>query len=324
MQSKILTQSKDPVQEILTHYSSCSIGIRCKLHQLLTHGALGGSGKLLVLPVDQGYEHGPIKSFDPNPEAYDPDYYFKLAIECGFSAHAGLLGQIECSVDKFINRIPIILKLNCNNQLNPQLNCFDSAFTASVKDAVQLGAIGVGITIYPGCDKMHEMIEEAREIISQANDAGLLSVVWSYPRGDGIERQDSLENCCYAAYIAASIGAHIIKIKFPTADPMQNIISDESAKLSRRNSKTSVFDEQVAMVQKIVQSAFNGKRIVLFSGGAKKDDESLLQEARAIGQGGGHGSIIGRNAFQRRFIDALGLVNSIRGIYGAVNKIIEQ
>lgn len=299
------------IKKILNNYGHISLGCRLNLARILMHGSLAGSGYLVILPIDQGFEHGPDKSFMMNDAAYDPSYLFQLAQHNALSAIAAPLGLLESGLAEFNYLIPTILKLNSNNSLmNTEPN---QAFTSSVSDALAIGACGVGVTIYPGSDNFHVMIEEAKEVIKEARSCGLATVVWSYPRGQSLakEHETALDICAYAAHIAALLGADIIKVK-----PPQSIIANpEVAEFFKDHN----FNNLSTRVRHIVQSCFGGKRIVIFSGGGAKSDAEIFAEIKAIKQGGGFGSIIGRNSFQRNKEKANDLLQSIIKIYKGIN-----
>lgn len=295
------------IQEILSNYDGENPGVKANLYKMLMHGKLAGTGKMLILPVDQGFEHGPARSFAKNESSYDPDYHFKLAIAAGLSAYASTIGFVDAAAHKFAGQIPIILKLNSNNSLSSKSSAPDQAIMASVKDALRLGCCAVGLTIYPGSEKFVGMLEEAREIIQEAKANGLVSVVWSYPRGGDLSKdgETAIDVCAYAAHMAASIGAHIIKVKPPTA----HIENAEAKKVYEScGIAISTLSERI---KHVVQSCFNGKRLIVFSGGAAKSKEDILNEVKAIKEGGGNGSIIGRNSFQRPYDDAIALLKDI-------------
>lgn len=298
------------VQHILANYQD-KPGVLAKLYHILMHGRLGGTGKLVILPVDQGFEHGPTKSFAVNPSSFDPDYHIQLAIDAGLSAYAAPIGMLQAASVKFAGRIPTILKMNSNNSLNSATSSPDQAITASVKDALELGCLGVGITIYPASNKSTDMIEEAREIIREAKSYGLAAIVWSYPRGGHLspQGQTAIDVCAYAAHIAALIGADIIKVKPPTSH-----IEFEDNKKLFANAKIKI-DTLSDRVKHVMQSCFASKRLVVFSGGAAKDTMSLLEEVKQLKAGGASGSIIGRNSFQRERGEATALLNQICDIY---------
>lgn len=298
------------VREILNYYKGENPGVLTNLARLLNHGRLAGTGRMVILPVDQGFEHGPARSFAPNPAAYDPSYHFQLAIDAGLNAYASLLGFIEAGAAEFAGQIPLILKLNSHDLLHPENDPL-GAQTASVKDALRLGCVGVGYTIYPGTLERRLQYEQFREIAEEAKAAGLVVVLWSYPRGGGLskEGETAVDVIAYAAQIGAQLGAHIIKTKLPS----NHIELEEARKVYQ--SQNIPIDTLKDRVSHVVQSAFNGKRIVIFSGGAKESNATLMENAKAIKEGGGFGSIIGRNSFQRDRKDALQLLKELTTIY---------
>ena len=296
------------VKRILDNYESDNPGTKANLARILMHGKLGGTGRMIILPVDQGFEHGPARSFAPNPEAYDPHYHFQLAVDAGLNAYAAPLGMIEAGADSFAGAIPTIIKVNSSNSLaRPK----DQAVTASVKDALRLGCAAIGFTIYPGSDDQFEMMEEIREMALEAKSHGLAVVMWSYPRGGDLtkEGETAMDVCAYAAHMAALLGAHVIKVK----PPAQALYQDAAKKVyeSRKIDVSTL----TARIRHVVQSCFNGRRVVVFSGGEAKGDEGICAEAKAIHQGGGNGSIIGRNTFQRPRDKALELLGKLTEIY---------
>lgn len=296
------------VRKILANYESDNPGTKANLARILMHGRLGGSGKLLILPVDQGFEHGPARSFAKNPPAYDPHYHFQLAVDAGLSAYAAPLGMIEAGADTFAGAIPTILKLNSSNSLATSK---DQGVYGSVADALKLGCAAIGFTIYPGSDEQFEMIEEFRELSEEAKAVGLAVVLWSYPRGGKLSRdgETAIDVTAYAAHLAAEMGAHIIKVKPPT-----DFIEQDDAKKVYQSEKIDI-STLPARIAHVIQSAFNGRRIVVFSGGAAKDLKGVLDEIRSVRDGGGSGSIIGRNTFQRPREEALKMLDTIIQIY---------
>jgi fructose-bisphosphate aldolase, class I len=298
------------VREILSYYDSDNGSVRNNLSRMLNNGKLAGTGKFVILPVDQGFEHGPARSFAMNPPAYDPRYHFQLAIDAGCNAFAAPLGLLEAGVAEYAGEIPLILKVNNHDVLNDEKDPAPS-MTASVKDALRLGAAAVGLTIYPGSNKEKSMYEEARAIGEEAKANGLPLVIWSYPRGSGISKQGetALDVVAYAAQIAAQLGANIIKVKPPTA-----FIEQAEAKKVYDSEKIPL-EPLSARIQHVMQAAFAGRRIVIFSGGVKETDDSLLNTVRGINAGGGYGSIIGRNSFQRPKAEAIALLAKVIDIY---------
>jgi fructose-bisphosphate aldolase, class I len=300
----------DRVKQILSWYGSDNPGTKTNLARMLNHGAIAGTGKMVILPVDQGFEHGPLRSFGPNAAGYDPDYHCQLAIDSGCNAYAAPLGFIESVADKFAGQIPLILKLNNSDTLaKVEQPC--SAVTASVKDAVRLGCTAIGYTIYPGSGHRNRMYEDLRELIAEAKSYGIPSIVWAYPRGSGLskEGETAVDVAAYAAHISAELGAHVIKIKPPAA----HIEQAEAKKVFEKyNIPTSTLAERV---RHCVQSAFNGKRIVIFSGGETKDTASLLADVQGLADGGAFGSIMGRNAFQRPRAEGVKLLSDVMDIF---------
>jgi class I fructose-bisphosphate aldolase len=300
----------DRVRQILSWYAADSVGVKTNLARLLNHGTLAGTGKLVILPVDQGFEHGPARSFAPNPPSYDPDYHFQLAIDAGCNAYAAPLGFLEAAADKFCGQIPMILKLN-NSDTLAKMDQPCSAVTGSVRDAVRLGCTAIGYTIYPGSGLRNTMYEDLRELILEAKDAGLPTVLWAYPRGAGLskEGEQAIDVTAYAAQISCQLGAHVVKVK-----PPKDFI--EQAEAKKVFEKYAIPTKTLAdRVKHVVESAFRGKRIVIFSGGEAKGTDELLEDIRGIAAGGGFGSIMGRNAFQRPHADAVKLLGDVMQIF---------
>jgi class I fructose-bisphosphate aldolase len=294
------------VKAILANYESDNPGTKANLARILMQGRLGGTGKLIILPVDQGFEHGPARSFSVNEPAYDPHYHFQLAIDAGLSAYAAPLGMIEAGAGTFAGQIPTILKVNSSNSW---ASARDQALTGGVEDALRLGCAAIGFTIYPGSDHCFELMEEIKEMSAEAKSVGIPTVIWSYPRGGEISKDGelALDVGAYAAHMAALLGAHIIKVKLPS-----DHIEQKDAKKAYEAGDWSTQAKRVAHV---VKSCFNGRRIVVFSGGAAKGADAVYQDARDIRDGGGNGSIIGRNTFQRPRDEAIAMLDKLVRIY---------
>ena len=296
------------VEAILANYAAESPGVLANLRRLMYGGALSGTGKFVILPVDQGFEHGPARSFQPNPEGYDPAYHPSLAIEAGCNAYAAPLGFIEAIAHEYAGRLPLILKLNSSDSLGgPEQPV--SALNASVKDAVRLGCSAIGFTIYPGSGNRNEMYRQIGELIGEARSFGLPTIIWSYPRGGKLSKdgETAIDVVAYAAHLACQLGAHIVKVKPPSAHVEQS----EAKKQYEKLSIATLADR----VRHVVQSCFNGRRIVIFSGGPAKGSEEVLAELREIEKGGGFGTIMGRNAFQRPRPEAVALLKSAIEIF---------
>jgi class I fructose-bisphosphate aldolase len=299
------------IKSILNNYESDNPGVKANLARILMSGKLGGTGKLVILPVDQGFEHGPARSFAKNEDGYDPHYHFKLAINAGLSAFAAPLGMLEAGANTFAGQIPLIMKVNSSNSLSREKYAPSQAITGSVREAIRLGCSAVGFTIYPGSDSALDMISDIQEMALEAKDAGLAVVVWSYPRGGEIskEGETAIDIVAYAAHMAALVGAHIIKVKPPTS-----YIENEEAKKVYVSENIPI-DTLSKRIEHVVQSCFYGRRIVVFSGGNPKDKSSFLNEIKDLYKGGASGSIIGRNSFQRPYGEAIDLLNQIIEIY---------
>lgn len=296
------------VKKILSNYESDNPGTKANLCRIMMHGKLGGTGKMVILPVDQGFEHGPARSFEANPEGYDPHYHYQLAIDSGCNAYAAPLGALEAGADTFAGAIPLILKINSSNSLALTK---DQSITGSIDDALRLGCSAIGFTLYPGSEHMLELQEEITQLSAEAKSVGIATVMWSYVRGPKISSagETAVDMIAYGAHMAAQLGAHIIKVKLPT----DHLELPEAKKVYEE--KKIPIKTQAERVRHIMKCCFAGRRLVVFSGGATKGDESVYEDARAIFEGGGNGSIIGRNAFQRPREEALEMLDKIMQIY---------
>ncbi len=280
-------------RKIISNYTHENIGVRSNLMKILGNGKLGGTGRMIILPVDQGFEHGPDRSFAVNSPAYDPNYHHQLAIDAGLSAYAAPLGLLQTTSGNYNGQIPTILKINSSN------------------NALKLGCAAIGFTIYPGSDHNFELMEEFKRLSFEAKEKGLAVVLWAYARGSKISKkgETAMNIISYAAHMSALLGANIIKVKLPSdfleEDPTKKAFEDN-------NIPISTLKDRVAHIKKV---AFDGKRLVVFSGGDAKDDQALMDEVLAIHQGDGNGSIIGRNCFQRSRVDALALLERMIQIY---------
>lgn len=305
----------EQIAAILANYDSDNPGTRTNLARILMHGRLGGTGRLLILPVDQGFEHGPARSFAANPPAYDPHYHFRMAVNAGLSAFAAPLGLLEAGAARFAGQVPLILKVNSANSLSTDKRAATQAVTAGVADALRLGCVAIGFTIYPGSERAYEMMEDLRDLAAEAREAGLAVVVWSYPRGGDIskEGETAADVVGYGAHMAALLGAHLIKVKLPTTHLEQPEARKAFTGIDTDNG--IAVDTMAARVREVVRSCFAGRRLVVFSGGERSTVEGLCENARAIMAGGGNGSIIGRNTFQRPYEEAMKMLDALVAIY---------
>lgn len=285
-----------------------SLGKRARLHRLLyEHGP--GNGTALLLPIDQGLEHGPIDFF-PNPDALDPGYQARLALEGGYSGIVFHIGLAEKYMPKFAGKVPLVLKLNGKTNIPPDDEAF-SPQTATVEDAVRLGADAVGYTLYVGSPAQAEDFTQFMYIRAEAERYGMPVIVWSYPRGRAVEEKggrDSVYAVDYAARVANELGADVVKLNVPKF---------ESEKNQQAPKPYNTLDLDYAQaVRKVVESA--GKTMVLFSGGSKIGDEDLLDKARICMEQGATGLIFGRNMWQRPFQEGLALTERIKEIMRSV------
>lgn len=297
------------IQKILSFYESDCPGTKAQLVRMLMHGKLAGTGHLIIYPIDQGFEHGPGRSFAMNPSAYDPHYHINLALKAGLSAFAAPLGFLECVAGSYAGLIPLILKINNGTSLVPGGVESNQAVTGSVEDALRLGCSAIGYTIYPGSDYTYDMYEKLQILTEEAKAAGLAVVVWSYPRGHvSKEGEQSLNVISYGAHMAALLGAHIIKVKLPT----DYLEEDPSKPLYEKFVPNNSLKERV---NHVVKCCFDGRRLVVFSGGETHSVEDVLKETKDIYEGGGTGSIIGRNCFKRPESEALKMLDQMIQIY---------
>ena len=296
------------VEKILSNYAGENPGVIGNLRRMLHTGTLAGTGKMVILPVDQGFEHGPGRSFEPNPQGYDPEYHAYLATKSGCNAYAAPLGFIEAVAHKHAGKLPLILKVN-NSDLLAKTASPQSALTSSVEDALRLGCSAIGFTIYPGSPTRNEMYEQIRDMTRQARAAGIPTIMWSYARGSmSKDGETALDVIAYAAHIACPLGAHIVKVKPPTA----HIEGEDRKKYYEKIPKDTLAER----IQHVVKSCFDNKRIVIFSGGdLKKTTADVLDEIKQIHAGGGYGSIMGRNAFQRPEAEAIKLLQDVMAVY---------
>lgn len=306
-------QLSETVKKILSNYESDNPGVKSNIARMLSHGQVGNTGRMVIFPVDQGFEHGPDRSFSMNPAAYDPHYFFDLAVEAGVSAFAAPLGLLEAGADTFAGQMPLILKMNSGNTMTrfaKQPLDSDQAITASISDALRLGCSAIGFTVYPGSDHTYDMYEEIRALSEEAKACGLAVVIWSYARGNMSKAgETSIDAIAYGAHMACLMGASIVKVKLPT-EHVEYLESESAYRTAKFD-----FSTLTKRVEHIVRCCFNGRRLVVFSGGETKDPANVYAEARAIRDAGGNGSIIGRNCFQRPKEEALELFDALSKIY---------
>lgn len=274
-------------------------GKRARLHRLLYEFG-PGNGTLLLLPIDQGLEHGPVDFFD-NPDSLDPDFQFRLALEGNYSGIALHYGLAIKYFSKYAGKVPLVLKINGKTNIPSDDDAF-SPMTASVEDAVRIGADAVGYTLYVGSPMQGIDIAQLNDVRQHCDRYGMPLIVWAYPRGKAVKEkggQDSLYAVDYAARVACEMGADVVKLNVPK-------VSDGDKQPKPYPSERLSEEEAV---RKVVKSA--GRTLVLISGGSKVGDDDLLQKARIAMDAGVTGLIFGRNLWQRRFPDAMSITNRI-------------
>jgi class I fructose-bisphosphate aldolase len=279
-------------------------GKRARLHRLLFEFG-PGNGTMMLLPIDQGIEHGP-RDFFPNPASKDPDYQFRLAAEAGYSAIACQIGLATKYYPDYAGAVPLILKVNGKTDIPPSDKAF-STTNASVEDAVRLGADAVGYTLYVGSPRQDEDLLQLRQVREDCDRYGMPLVVWSYPRGEAVAGkggQNSFYAIDYAARMAMEMGADIVKLNMPKIDPDKD--KDSPAPYNEGG-----FTQQEA-IGHCVESA--GRSLVVLSGGSKIADDELLGQTREIMEAGGSGVIYGRNVWQREWSEAIDIIGQIKEI----------
>lgn len=279
-----------------------NLGKRVRLHRMMyEHGP--GKGKLMILPIDQGLEHGPVDFF-PNPPSADPEFQFKLAVKGGYSGIALHLGLAEKYAPKYAGKIPIVLKINGKTRI-PSANEPVSPMTGSVEDAVRIGADAIGYTLYVGSPNQHTDFTQFRQVKADAERYGMPIIMWAYPRGEAIDKKggrNSLFAVDYAARVADELGADVVKLNVPVDDPkMRSLQRAPYDKLELS------YEERVS---KVVKTA--GKCMVLFSGGGKTSDEEVIRRAKVCIEQGATGLIFGRNLWQREWDDALAMTKKLK------------
>ncbi len=277
-------------------------GKRTRLRRLLFEFG-PGNGSLLLLPIDQGIEHGP-RDFFPNPASKDPEYQFRLAAEAGYSAIACQIGLAEKYYPDYAGQVPLLLKVNGKTDVPPADEPL-STTNASVEDAVRLGADAVGYTLYVGSPRQDQDLHQLKGVREDCDRYGMPLVIWAYPRGSAIKAkggQDSFYAIDYAARMAMEMGADVVKLNLPIPGPHKD--------------SPAPYDElevtQEEAVAQVVASA--GRSLVVLSGGSKIDDEQLLQQTRYIMECGGSGVIYGRNVWQREHSEAVEIIEQIKEI----------
>ena len=288
--------------KLLDEMDYLSLGKRVRLHRLMyEHGP--GNGHMMFLPIDQGMEHGPVDFF-PNPPSANPEFQFNLAKEVNFSGIALHLGLAEKYARKYAGSVPIVLKINGKTRIPSDSHAL-SPMTASVEDAVRIGADAIGYTLYAGSPSQVADFTQFRKVKADADRYGMPIIMWAYPRGEAIEKKggrNSLYAVDYAARMAAELGADVVKLNVPNVDP------------KKKSQQPPPYDklelDYEDSVRKVVESA--GKTLVLFSGGSKISDDDLISRAKTCIDVGANGLIFGRNLWQREWDDAVKISQRLR------------
>lgn len=280
-----------------------SPGKRARLHRMMyEHGCRNGT--LLILPIDQGLEHGPI-DFLVNPPSANPEYPFELAIEGGYNAIACQIGFAEKYWPKYAGKIPLVLKLNGKTSIPPDDEPI-SPLNGTVEDAVRLGADAAGYTLYLGSARQEEDFLQLSAVREECLRYGMPLILWGYPRGTWVEKKggrDSLYAVDYAARVAMELGVDVVKLNYPR----------HSEKDKDQPKPYAEMDWDLAeSASRVVASAQNTP--VIFSGGSKVSDDDLLERARIAMEAGATGLIFGRNMWQRPMDDALEMARRVREI----------
>jgi fructose-bisphosphate aldolase, class I len=282
--------------------STLAPGKRTRLRRLLFEFG-PGNGTLMLLPIDQGIEHGP-RDFFPNPASKDPEYQFRLAAEAGYSALACQIGMAEKYYPDYAGQVPLILKVNGKTDVPPSDDAL-STTNSSVEDAVRLGADAVGYTLYVGSPRQDQDLLQLRQVRQDCDRYGMPLVIWAYPRGGALDKkggQHTFYAIDYAARMAMEMGADVVKLNMPKIDPEKDKLTPAPY------NELEVTQEEA--IRQCVESA--GRSLVVLSGGSKIDDDKVLEQTRFIMEAGGQGVIYGRNVWQREWSEALEIIEQIK------------
>lgn len=307
-----ITKNPERVEEILSWYKHTNTSEQQdNLAKILNYGRIGGTGKLMILPIDQILEHGPGRAFESNPVMYDPLELAQFAVDGGFNAFAAPLGSLERGYEVLAkHNVPTILKVNSHTLMIPDNDNPKPSIHSWVDDAVRLGCSAVGFTLYPGSLHSNEMEQQAKALIADARKAGLITILWVYPRGEGLIKgqERAVDVIAYGVALGVSLGAQIIKVKLPLDG--YGIASNQEMGIYDQVPTQTLTDR----IKLVMKAAYNGHRIVIHSGGDFANAETLENEMRSIREGGAFGSIMGRNAFQRPKVQALDLISDLQDI----------
>lgn len=289
------------------------------LQTLFDHGRLGGTGYLSILPVDQGIEHSAAASFAPNPEFFDPKAICELALEGGCNAVASTYGVLAMMSRRYAHKIPFIMKFNHNEILSLPVQ-YDQTLFASVDQAFDMGAIGVGATVYFGAPESRRQIQEVSEAFARAHELGMVTILWAYTRNnafkkDGVDYHLAADLTGQANHIASTIGADIVKQKMAENNGGYKAIN--FGKTHEKVYTELTTDHPIDLVRYQVANCYMGRCGLINSGGESgaNDFAQAVRTAVINKRAGGMGLISGRKAFQRPFADGVKLLNVIQDVY---------
>jgi fructose-bisphosphate aldolase, class I len=295
------------------------------LRQMFNHGRLAGTGYLSILPVDQGIEHSAGASFAPNPAYFDPAAIIELAIEGGCNAVASTLGVLGATARKYAHRIPYIVKLN-HNELLTYPNKFDQVPFGTARRAWEMGATGVGATIYFGSDESTRQLREVSEMFEEAHELGMFTVLWCYLRNsafkkDGVDYHLAADLTGQANHLGVTIEADIIKQKLPENNNGYGAMNENNGGYGKTSplvySKLTT-DHPIDLTRYQVANCYMGRAGLINSGGASSGASDLAEAVRTAvinKRAGGTGLIVGRKAFQRPMAEGVGLVQAVQDVY---------
>ena len=300
--------------------SNRPVAVLGRLQSLFDHGRLAGTGYVSILPVDQGIEHSAGASFAPNPQYFDPENIVKLAIEGGCNAVASTLGVLGMVSRKYAHRIPFIVKVN-HNEFLTYPNKFDQIMFGEIREAWNMGAAGVGATIYFGSEESKRQIQEVSAMFQQAHELGMFTVLWCYTRNSAFKTKDvdyhlSADLTGQANHLGVSIEADIIKQKLPENNGGYTAIN--FGKTHKKVYSDLSSDHPIDLTRYQLANCYMGRAGLINSGGASAGESDLKEAIKTSvinKRAGGMGLISGRKAFQRPMKEGAALLNAIQDVY---------
>jgi class I fructose-bisphosphate aldolase len=321
--SELVLPGPDFVERVWA-LSDRSPAVLRSMQQMFDHGRLGGTGYLSILPVDQGVEHSAAASFATNPKYFDPEQIVRLAIEGGCNAVASTWGVLASIARQYAYKIPFIVKLN-HNELLSSPNVHDQVMFARVDDAWNMGAVGVGATIYFGSPESRRQLQEVSEAFSRAHELGMFTMLWCYVRNsdfkiEGINHETSADLTGQANHLGATLAADFLKQKQPVQNGGYRALNkgdQRFGKFDERIYSRLSSDHPIDMTRYQVLNGYAGRCGLINSGGASGDNDfqKVLLTAVINKRAGGAGLITGRKAFQRPMAEGIELLNAIQDVY---------